>query len=184
MGPEVSHPPWGAAGGEQRALPTRSQRHRTPTGDFWGDFTGYFTPGSSCPPASPRESRRLAPTCREPLLDEGEAVAGADELDVAAGERAALAGELHGQRGRDARPLRQLEAGQQRAHACGWKAPHGSLTSPQGHAARPAGGLARAARCHGCTGTPRRGQEVKPLILPSDLCFLDTLAWDACMKHT
>ena len=60
----------------------------------------------------------LAPTCREPLLDEREAVAGADELNVTAGERAALAGELHGQGGWGAGPLRQLEAGQQRAHAC------------------------------------------------------------------
>lgn len=86
--------------------------------------------------AIPRGATGEAPTCRKPLLDEGEAVAGADELDVAAGEGAPLAGELDGQGGRGARPLRELESGQQGPHTCDLKVPHETLTSPERHTPR------------------------------------------------
>ena len=86
---------------------------------------------------SQRGAAGEAPTCRKPLLDEGEAVAGADELNIAARQRAPLAGELHGQGGRGTRPLRELESGQERAHTCDLKVPHETLTSPERHAAHP-----------------------------------------------
>lgn len=78
--------------------------------------------------ATPRGAAGEAPTCCKPLLDEGEAVAGANKLNVAAGQCAPLAGELHGQGGRGAGPLRELESGQQRPHTWDLKVPHESLT--------------------------------------------------------
>lgn len=55
--------------------------------------------------AIPRAATSKVPTCRKPLLDEGEAVPSTDELDVTAGECSPLAGELHGQGGWGAGPL-------------------------------------------------------------------------------
>ena len=55
-------------------------------------------------------------TCSEPLLDEREAVPRTHQLDVAAGQIAALTRELQGQRGRLTGALRQLEPGQQGPH--------------------------------------------------------------------
>lgn len=84
----------------QQTYSKSSPRHASPAGGTIGDT------------AIPRGATGEALTCCKPLLDEGEAVAGTDELDVAAGERAPLAGELHGQGGWGARPLRELESGQ------------------------------------------------------------------------
>lgn len=84
----------------------------------------------------PRGATDEAPTCCKSLLDEGEAVAGADELDVAAGQRAPLAGELHGQGGRGAGSLRELESGQQRPHACSLKS-HEIITRLEGNSVHP-----------------------------------------------
>lgn len=58
-------------------------------------------------------------TCSEPLLDERQPVAGAQQLDVAARQRAALAGELDGELRRPAGAFRHLEATQKGADPCG-----------------------------------------------------------------
>lgn len=127
--------------------------------------------------AIPRGAAGEAPTCRKPLLDEGEAVAGADELDVAAGQGAPLAGELDGQGGRGARPFRELESGQQGPHTCDLKVPHETLTSPERHTLRiPSEGkeMLKARRAKPTpmvvpksAASPTRGEEKKanPLIL-------------------
>lgn len=49
-------------------------------------------------------------SCGEPLLDKREAVPRPGQLNVAARHRAALTGELHGQRSRFTGAFRQLEA--------------------------------------------------------------------------
>lgn len=95
-------------------LPGNGTRHQP-------DSSTHRLHPHAAPPETPTNGKQprggvafqegLAPTCCKPLLDEREAVTGTDELDVTAGERAALAGELHGQGGWGAGPLRQLEAG-------------------------------------------------------------------------
>lgn len=59
--------------------------------------------------ACPTSARGRAPTGDEAPFDEREPVAGAEELELGAGEGATLAAELGRQRARAARPARELE---------------------------------------------------------------------------
>lgn len=156
------HP--GSSGLEQP--PNTQRQHSQHPGTARGHLQGH---------RHPKGAAGEAPTCRKPLLDEGEAVPGAHELDVAAGQGAALAGELHGQRGWAARPLRQLEPRQQRPHTCNW--------NPKGDPDEHGGALGASQRRHGqwdaqsaAGRDPGAGQRQTPLILPAGFGFSHTPA--------
>lgn len=72
------------------------------------------------PAPAPREpSPGPAATCGESPLDQGHAVAAAQQLQVQAGQRGALAGELRGHGAGGAGPRLRLPAGGQASRACG-----------------------------------------------------------------
>lgn len=65
------------------------------------------------------QAAALGLTCSESLLDQREPIAAANQLDVTARERAALACELDRELGRPPGAFCHLEAAQKGANACG-----------------------------------------------------------------